>query len=47
MQGLAKEYETIWYFTLPTTKGGIEKCLATLPEAMKRKFRIYNLENTL
>ena len=47
MQGLAEQYSTIWYFTLPATKNGVQQCISALPEKARRRFKIYDLADTL
>lgn len=44
---LAKEYTTIWYFTNSATRNMVERNIAKLPASSKRKFRIYDLGDTM
>jgi hypothetical protein len=47
MEGLAKEYSTIWYFTNQQTRALITRCVADFSESVSRKFRVYDLEDTM
>lgn len=45
--GLADVYGTVWYFTNRETRPVVTEVCEALPETLRRRIRIYNLEDTL
>jgi len=44
---LAGAYKTIWYFTSARARASVERAVAGLPEDLRRRFRSYDLQETL